>query len=145
MKESFISKSANPEYIRQKNLQRATQPVPMVIEKVKALQKDSIIFYIGNFNEDFLSYGRDIGFTLIKYDLQDPSILLSGRYLILSDLDMDLRKRIETINIAACYGLQIIWHSRKSIPHRFMWRFQLCVVGDIDVKEFWREVWNMSL
>ncbi len=145
MSSGFISLSADPEYVRKKSEHRMNEALLNPADNpIRIYDINSIIFYIGPLTESFLDYGRKLGFVLKKYDTQDPSILISAKFLILSDLDMDLKKRIETINVAACYGLKIFWYSKKSIPHRFMWRFQLCSVGDT-IENFWRDVWELVM
>lgn len=141
---SFVSKSGDEAYIRQRNLHRGIEP-PESQTKIRYIFSQLVIFYIGNLEQSFLDQGDALGFDLRKYKHQDISILLHGSALIVSDPDMEFKKRIETINFAACYGIPVIWFSRKSIPHRYTWRFKLSVVGDVNAKEFWRQVWNLNL
>lgn len=143
---SFFSLSGDVAYLKQRNLRRSMEKkehVVMVEPEVKYLKLPPTIFCIGSLPEDFIDYGITLGFTLRKYENVDMSILVHAKALILIDPDMEFGKYIETTNFASCYGIPIIWFSRKSIPHRHMWRFKACLVGDISKEVFWRELWQI--
>jgi len=142
----FVSKSGDAAFIEQRNLRREAKGrnhVVMVESEIKYLKLPPTIFCIGSLPEDFVDYGLALGFTLRKYEDVDISILLHAKALVLIDPDMDFGKYIETTNFASCYGVPIIWFSKKSIPHRHMWRFKACLVGDISKEVFWRELWQI--
>ena len=164
MKGQFISPSTDPDYVRQRNLRRggraavkqaATTETPkkespskpfeplQALSEIKYVVLPPTIFYIGELPEDFIDYGVSLGFTLRKYENVDISTLIHAKALILIDPDMEFGNYIETTNFASCYGIPIIWFSRKSTPHRYMWRFKLCLVGDINKETFWSELWQL--
>ena len=166
-KGQFISASSDPSYVEQRNLRRGgksavKQLATMQPEKEQETKKISnlfepskipseikyvllspTIFYIGVLSEEFIDYGISLGFTLRKYENIDLSTLIHAKALILIDPDMEFGHYIETTNFASCYGIPIIWFSKKSIPHRYMWRFKLCLVGDIPKEVFWSELWQL--
>jgi len=166
-KGQFISASSDPSYVEQRNLRRGgksavKQLATMQPEKEQETKKISnlfepskipseikyvilppTIFYIGVLSEEFIDYGISLGFTLRKYENIDLSTLIHAKALILIDPDMEFGHYIETTNFASCYGIPIIWLSKKSIPHRYMWRFKLCLVGDISKEVFWSELWQL--
>ena len=166
-KGQFISASSDPSYVEQRNLRRGgksaiRQLTNMQPEKEQETKKISnlfepskipseikyvilppTIFYIGVLSEEFIDYGISLGFTLRKYENIDLSTLIHAKALILIDPDMEFGHYIETTNFASCYGIPIIWLSKKSIPHRYMWRFKLCLVGDISKEVFWSELWQL--
>ena len=173
MKGQFISASSDPSYVEQRNLRRGgrsairqlanmqpereqkpeteteTEKISNLFEpskipsEIKYVILPPTIFYIGVLSEEFIDYGISLGFTLRKYENIDLSTLIHAKALILIDPDMEFGHYIETTNFASCYGIPIIWLSKKSIPHRYMWRFKLCLVGDISKEVFWSELWQL--
>lgn len=152
----FVSKSGDKEYIRQKNLHRKisengnlrkqkSSPQVSIENKVNYIFSQVVIFYIGTLEQDILDQGNSLGFDLRKYEHQNIGVLLHGCAIIVSNPDMDLLSRIETLNFAKCYGIPLIWISKKTIPYRYASYFKLMVTGDINAKEFWREVWDLNL
>jgi len=132
---AFISKSADPDFVSRMKARNVKEDV---VKYVELKTQRNVIFWIGEFNEEYVNLGKKLGYDCRKYVSGDPSILLKCFALVVMNAGLDFYKKIATLNFASTYGIPIIWLNDFHHPGRWIWYFNLCLVGDLTPVKFWR-------
>ena len=137
----FRSRSANQRYVEQKRkLKEVSSSKAQIVRYIERKEQPMVTYWIGKVPEDFISYGRKLGYVCRSYEAGEPSVLIHSHALIVKEADQNFHHRLATLSFASSYGIPLVWVNRYMHPGRWIWYFDICLVGDIKPAYFWRRV-----